>query len=601
MIIPALIDYYDLLEKDPESGIAPLGFSQQLVSFEIVLSLSGDTAEIRDARMPNDGKPRLRPLVVPGQSKPSGSGINPCLLWDNAQYMLGFKPDDPKPERTRTAFEAFRDKHLSLRDEIKDDAFASVCRFLKGWSPESVVELADKSEYLTRFGVFRMAGEDSYIHDRPAVIAWWRKQLEDSNDGGLSVPSLASGRKRPVARLHEPKIKNVRDAQSSGATIVSFNQDAFESYNKSQGANSPLATDEAFRYCTALNHLTGDDNRRVVIGDTTVVFWSESRSGFERHFLANLSDQASNEDTRTITEARNMLQAIGQGRPVGDIDPNARFFVLGLAPNAARLAIRFWITGSVRKFAERIEQHYADLEIRPMPDTPQLSIRRFVNETVHPKAGWPDEAAVSPLLAGSVLRSILTGLPYPRALLSSVVSRCHVEGLADKETRKDWRSAQHRRCAIIKACLVRNTRFASQSQLDRTKEIPVSLNQDHPDTAYQLGRLFAALEHIQSDALGSGINATIKDRYFGSASATPASIFPRLLRMHQHHVNKLEGGLKVVREKLVQEIIGKFDAFPAHLNLDSQGLFAIGYYHQRQSFFTKKSKESTPSNKPATS
>lgn len=600
MIIPALIDYYDLLENDPESGIAPLGFSQQLMSFEIVLSPNGDAAEIRDARLPNDGKPRLRPLVVPGQSKPSGSGINPCLLWDNAQYMLGFKPEDPKPERTRTAFEAFRDKHLSLRDEINDDAFAAVCRFLEDWSPDNATELADRTECLTRFGVFRIAGEEGYVHERPAVLDWWRTQLEDNDDADHSAPSLASGRSGPVARLHEPKIKNVRDAQSSGATIVSFNQDAFESYNKSQGANSPLGTDEAFKYCTALNHLTGDDKRRVVIGDTTVVFWSDARSGFENHFLANLSDQAAKEDARTIAEARNSLRAISQGRAIGDIDPNACFFVLGLAPNAARLAIRFWLTGTDREFADRIEQHYTDLELQPMPETPQLSIRRLVNETVHPKAGWPDETAVSPLIAGSVLRSILTGLPYPRAMLSSVVTRCRIEGLADEETRKDWRSAQHRRCAIIKACLTRNARSAGQSNSDTTKEIPVSLKEDHPDTAYQLGRLFAALEHSQSDALGSGINATIKDRYFGSASATPASVFPRLLRMHQHHMNKLDGGLKVVREKLVQEIIGRIDAFPAHLNLDGQGLFAIGYYHQRQSFFTKQSKISNRSNEPAT-
>lgn len=592
MIIPALIDYYNSLEKDPDSDIAPLGFSRQLVSFEVVLSEGGESAEIRDARLPGDGKLLLRSIVVPGQSKPSGSGINPCLLWDNAQYMLAFKPDDPKPDRTRQAFEAFRNRHLALRKEIDDDAFAAVCRFLEQWSPRHAAELKEKAEFLTRFGVFRVGGEEGYVHDRPPVCDWWLAQLQQAGDTReLEAPSFASGRVRPIARLHEPKIKNVRDAQSSGATLVSFNQDAFESYGKAQGANSPLGLDEAFKYCTALNRLTSDDRRRVVIGDTTVVFWSESRSGFENQFLAHLSDPAAKEDPQPLAEAKRTLSALSRGEPAGPIEPEDRFHVLGVAPNAARLAVRLWLFGTVRQFAERIEQHLEDLKLEPAPESPQLSVRRLVNETVHSKGGWPDESAVSPLLAGSVLRSILGGLPYPRALLASVVSRARVEGLADEQTRKDWRSAQHRRCAIIKACLIRNARAAGHLDTEQIKEIPVSLNEDHPHTSYQLGRLFAAMERIQTDALGSNMNSTIKDRYFGSASATPGAVFPRLLRMHQHHIDKLDGGLRVARETLIQEIVGKVETFPAHLNLEGQGLFAIGYYHQRQSFYTKKDEQ----------
>lgn len=591
MIIPALIDYYDRLQRDPDSDIAPFGFSRQLFSFEVVLSKGGANAEICDARLPGDDRPMLRPLVVPGQSKPSGSGMNPCLLWDNAQYMLAFKPDDPKPERTAQAFEAFRDKHITLGDEIDDDAFAAVCRFLSSWTPKRAEGLVEKAEFLSRFGVFRIAGEQGYVHERPAVLAWWQGQVAGPG-GEKEAPSLVNGRVGPVARLHEPKIKNIRDAQSSGATIVSFNQDSFESYGKSQGTNSPLGVEEAFKYCTALNRLTGDPKRRVVIGDTTVVFWTESQSGFEDHFLAHLTNRTGGEDTATLAETRGTLAAIARGRPIGEIDPETRFFVLGLAPNAARLSVRIWLAGTVREFAEKIERHYADLAMEPaFADDPQLSIRRLVNETVRPKGGWPDESAVSPLLSGAVLRSVLTGGPYPHALLSAVIDRARVEGLAAAETRTDWRAAQHRRCAIIRACLVRLARVKNP-QADMNEEVPVSLNESNPAPAYQLGRLFSALEKTQEDAL-PGLAATIKDRYFGSASSTPATVFPRLLRMHQHHIEKLEGGLKVIREKLIQEIVGRVDEFPHHLPLNGQGLFAIGYYHQRQAFFTKKNIQAT--------
>jgi CRISPR-associated protein Csd1 len=365
---------------------------------------------------------------------------------------------------------------------------------------------------------------------------------------------------------------------------VSFNQDAFESYGNEQGANSPIGIRDAFKYCTALNALTNDRDRCIHLGDTTIVFWAEQSSPFECSILpAFLTSGWGEEDSSTLSELRSTFQSLRQGRKVNDIDPSTPFYLLGLAPNAARLSVRFWITGTIAEFAERIDLHLADLELEPTPDDlADLSIRRLICETVPPRGGWADEGAITPLLAGSVLRAILTGGPYPQSLLCAVINRVRTEGMIDDDRRKDWRQAQHRRCAIIKACLQRNARIAGHE-----KEIPVSFNPERPEVAYQLGRLFAALEKAQEDAM-PGLNATIKDRYFGSASATPGVVFPRLCRMHQHHIEKLEGGLKVVREKLIQEIMGRLDTFPSHLSLDDQGLFAIGYYHQRQFFFTKK-------------
>ncbi len=599
MIIPALVKYYDQLEQDPESDIAPYGFSRQQISFEVLLSPDGSSYEINDIREVNEKRSVPRRVVVFGQAKPSGSGLNPCLLWDNAQYMLGFKSEDNKPDRTTKTFEAFRDKHLELQDEIDDPGFDAVCEFLKSWDQQCAQNLADRADVLTNFGIFRIQGETRFVHERPQVHQWWVAQVEESGKGNegmdAQLPNLITGEPRIIARLHEPKIKKIRDAQSSGATIVSFNQDAFESYGKEQGDNSPVGIKDAFKYCTALNTLTNDRARCIYLGDTTIVFWAEQSSPFECSILPAFMTGGGDEDSGTISELRSTFQSLRQGRKVNDIDPATPFYVLGLAPNAARLSIRFWITGTIADFAQRMDTHLSDLELEPPPknfDLADLSIRRLIGETVPPKSGWADEEAISPLLAGSVLRAILTGGPYPRSLLSAVINRVRTEGMVyGKDKRKDCQQAEYRRCAIIKACLQRNARIAGHE-----KEIPVLFNPERPEVAYQLGRLFAALEKVQEDAM-PGLNATIKDRYFGSASATPGVVFPRLTRMHQHHIEKLEGGLKVVREKLIQEIMGRLDTFPSHLSLDDQGLFAIGYYHQRQFFFTKK--EDRPTEEPA--
>jgi CRISPR-associated protein Csd1 len=238
------------------------------------------------------------------------------------------------------------------------------------------------------------------------------------------------------------------------------------------------------------------------------------------------------------------------------------FYILGLSPNASRLSVRFWLVGTVGDFAERLARHVSNLEMDgARPDDPPLIIRRLLFETAR------EPKDISPQLAGAMARAVLMGGPYPQLLLNALIRRIQAD-----------RRVNHPRAAAIKAFLVRN----------RNWEVPVSLDPDRQDPAYRLGRLFATLEKTQEDAL-PGLNATIKDRYFGAASATPATVFPRLMRLHHHHMGKIDSpGLRVNREKLVQSICEGLDAFPRHLPLDEQGLFYIGYYHQRQAFFQKK-------------
>ena len=408
-----------------------------------------------------------------------------------------------------------------------------------------------------------MQNQRSYLHDLQAVHAPCLQKAAAA-DGQC----LVTGKSATIARLHDIKIKGVNGAQSSGAAIVSFNLAAFESYEKSQSKNASVGEPAAFSYATALNYLLERQHRRrVQVGDTSVVFWAAQPSPAEDLFGFSLGGEAA-EDNNRARELEAALELIAQGEhPL--LRDGTPFYVLGLAPNASRLSVRFWYRDSVGAFLSHLQQHEQNLSIVRSPRDPaRLPLWLLLAQTAR------ESKEVSPLLGGALLRSILTATPYPESFLQALIRRNRAE-----------RDIRYPRAAAIKAVLIRNYQ----------QEITMSLNPDHPRPAYQLGRLFAALERNQENAL-RGINATVKDRFFGAASATPGTVFPRLIRMGQHHIAKLEGGYKVNAEKRVQAIMARIDAFPAHLDLVGQGLFSLGYYHQRQDFFTKKDKEPTQAN-----
>ncbi|RMH30256.1 MAG: type I-C CRISPR-associated protein Cas8c/Csd1, partial [Planctomycetota bacterium] len=342
----------------------------------------------------------------------------------------------------------------------------------------------------------------------------------------------------------------------------------FESYGKSQSYNAPVGEEEAFRYSTALNRLLADTERRARIGDATVVYWTAAPSPAEAFMGYALKEERA-EDPETGKRIQSFLSALRAGRSHEGLgDASVPFYVLGLSPNRSRLSVRFWCASTVGELAGRLGRHLRDLEIIGAREgDPPLVIGRIVRETGREPKDAP------PLLAGELARAVLTGAPYPAALLSAILRRLRAD-----------QTINHARAAALKAYLIRNLRL----------EVPVSLNKDHPSPAYQLGRLFAALEKTQEDAADGKLNRTVRDSYFGTATAAPASVFPRLLRLHQHHLSKLEHeGFRINREKEIQDIVSRIDRFPAFLALEDQGLFQIGYYHQRQAFFTKKD-EPTP-------
>jgi CRISPR-associated protein Csd1 len=571
-LLPALIAYYHRLEADPEQGVADFGFSREKIHLQAVLEPDGTLLALDDIRDRNEkGKPIPKLVVVPDGGGRSGSGLKPFFCWDNTGYALG-RDDKGRPERAAGMFAEFRKFHLAHRGELSDDeGFAALCRFLERWDPDRAQALPNWDEAAGQNVVFKLRGRTGYVHQSEAVRSAWLKSVAAQAEGGSNVRSISliSGEEDEIARLH-PQISGVAGANTTGAAIVSFNLAAFESYGKSQSYNAPVGVRDAFRYTTALNRLLGDAMHRTRIGDATVVFWSDRVEAADAEELfgsffadvIHLGEQA--EHAATVSRVRGFLLAAREGR-LGDLlnDPDAPFFILGLSPNASRLNVRYWLAGTVQQFAQRLASHLEQTEMTgARPEDPPLTIRRLLLETAR------EPKDVSPQLAGEVARTVLAGLPYPQALLGAVVRRVRADS-----------SMNHRRAAILKAYLIRNLE----------EEVPVSLNKDHPDEAYQIGRLFAAIEKTQEDATDSKLSSTIKDRFFGAAGATPATVFPRLLRLHQHHLNKLENaGLRISREKLIGEICGRIAIFPAHLALETQGLFYIGYYHQRQDFFTKR-------------
>lgn len=578
MILQALDAYYQRLAADPEQEIAPPGFSVQNIGFHVVINRDGSLHAIEAVEYDDKGKPKTQKMRVPGQAKPSGAGINPCLLWDNATYLLSAVPEKREPAWAAERFEKLREQHLAAEKEIDDPDFSAVCRFLEKWSPQQAVDHPALNPPPANFGVFKIRAQSGYIHERDKVQSWWRKRVEQAaapgDDAVLGVCSVTGASNVPLARLHEPKVKGVVGGQSSGGLLVSFNDSAYESFGKSQSYNAPVSEEAAFRYCTALNQLLADKSRRVIIGDATTVFWTEKPAPVIEQSWGIMIDKDRAEDDSQLKETGELLLRIRNGTAPSDAlgPPRTRFFMLGLSPNAARISVRYWFTDTLESLLVHLRDHLQDLAIIGLdPHAPPPMLRELLWETAREAKDIP------PLLAGALTQSLLTGQPYPESLFRAVLRRMRI----DRELRP-------RRAAILKACLNRFHRLRpDQSKLQ--EPLPMALDLNRNDVPYILGRLFAAYEKTQRDALGEKLNRTIKDSYLSSASASPSAVFPRLFRLSQHHLGKIEHiGQRIIREKLLGDLYSRIENFPNHLSHHEQGVFAIGYYHQTQAFYTRK-------------
>jgi CRISPR-associated protein Csd1 len=576
-ILASLNRAYDRLALRHE--VPSFGFSSEKISYVISLEADGLVAGMPiDWRDMSGKKPVARLMPVPGSNRTSG--IAPNFLWDKTAYVLGITSGEGK--RIREEHEAFKQFHFKHLAGTSDAGLIAFLGFLNQWTPEQFASQNWPNSMKDQNIIFMLESERHeriFLHDRPAAKLIWATLA--SEKARPEAICLISGEKAPVARLH-PKIKNVWGGQSSGGAIVSFNSDAYESYGHEQGDNAPVSEAAAFAYTTALNkYLEKDSGHRIQIGDASTVFWADASDAgtaqqAERTFFAMFNDV--DEEAEVRDHVKPILEAIRQGQPWQAFNPKlaegTRFYVLGLAPNAARLSIRFWFDNNFRELAKHYGRFVADMKIEPPDKDANIALWKYLRET----AVLGKSKNVPPNLAGEWMRAILFGTAYPLTLLNAVLMRLRADG-----------DVNARRISILKAILIRN--FNSE-------EAPVAFDPDNRNKGYLLGRLFALYEQVQSIALGRNVNATIKDKFYGAASAQPRKVFALLERGSANHLSKIGKqmpGYKVNLEKQLGEIMGHMtpadDPFPTAFSAEEQALFGLGYYHQRNEFFKSKTEE----------
>lgn len=574
-ILASLAKAYERIKDAP-----PFGYSAEKIGFVIGLNEDGSVATVVPRGEAKGRAKDIPPLLVPQPAKKSVN-ISPNFLWGNTSYVLGItSKEDKKPKRLADEHAAFVKYHLDALKQTEDIGLVALRHFLEHWTPEKFAKLHWPNELKDQNVVFALENErrdNVYLHDCTAARSLWEK-LNSSEEAATAI-CLISGKKAPIARLH-PSIKGVWGAQSSGASIVAFNQGSFASYEHEQGENAPIAEAAAFRYTTALNAFLAKGSRnRIQIGDASTVFWADASDiatceKAESAFVAMFEEV--NEEIET-GKVGDILERIRKGQPLEQVAPElsrgVRFHVLGLAPNAARLSIRFWFDNDFGVLARNYQRFVADMRIDPPPREVNPPLWRYLIET----AVLGKRENVPPNLAGEWVRSILMGTAYPQTLLSTVLMRIRADG-----------EVNALRVAILKALVVRNFK----------KEGPVSLDPENTNKGYLLGRLFAAYEQAQTAALGSKVNATIKDKFYGAASAQPRKVFALLEKGSANHLSKVgkrAPGFRVVLERTIGSIMEQMapgdEPFPASLSAQEQALFGLGYYHQRNDFFKPKKTE----------
>ena len=576
MILQALVSYYETLAARgelPQPGWAPVK-----VSYVLNLDDQGDitTVVCIKEEVTRGKKKALVPQIIqlPAPVKRT-VGVTANFLCDNSSYILGADKKG-KPKRSLECFQACKTLHETLLVSVEEPAARALLSFFDHWQPEKLTEHPafahqDMEDLLASANlIFRYRGR--YLHEIPAIRQAWQDYYNNSQDS-QQFPCLVTGKMAPVAQLH-PSIKGIYGAQSSGASLVSFNAPAFCSYDREQGLNAPTSQYAAFAYGAALNYLIATQNTRV--GDVTLLFWAESGEEAYADALKRFGFGGGDEDDQYKEEdLKGLMESLAEGADVEwdgtRIDPNMTFYILGISPNAARLSVRFFLRNSFGQFIRSVKAHYDRLEIVRSSFDPfdNIPVWRMLKETVNPNSREKKPAAD---MAGDTLRTILTNTPYPATLLNGVTLRIR----ADREMNRT-------RAAILKAYYLKN-----RNPFVPEEVLTVSLNQDSNHEAYVLGRLFSVLEAIQSDA-NPGINATIRDKYFSSASATPGVVFPTLVNLAQKHLRKLDEGKKIFYDKQLTELMSKLgETYPNRMNLPQQGAFQLGYYHQTQYRFTKK-------------
>lgn len=579
MILQALVEHYENLAE--QGKISQPGWCSAKVSYAIELGEDGSVKAVIPMKFETDaGKKKVfipSPMTVPEMVTRS-SGVSANFLCDNAKYILGIEQNGSSA-RILECFDAAKERHLAILGNVDSKMARAICLFFKNWNPEDAKKneaVCEHWDELNEGGNLIFCMGKNFAQDDALIKKAWEESLNGDEEETTGI-CLVTGKKDRIARIHRG-IKGVAGAQSSGAALVSFNAQSFESYGKEQSYNAPVGKYAEFAYTTALNYLLSQRDYKYQLGDSTVVFWSESgEKEYQDTFLLSIDPPQDNQE-----EIKKVFDSLKNNRWVDlndiNMNPEKKFYILCLAPNAARLSVRFFYQDSFGNILQNIAAHYERMNmIRPSFEKDEfLGVWRMLRETVNMKSN--DKKPVSNM-AAMVLQSILSNDRYPASLYTDVIMR----------TRAEQGNVTYGRAAIIKAYLIKNYKW-------KEGEKYMALNEACNEPAYILGRLFAVLEGVQKDA-NPDIKATIRDRYFNSACATPATVFPILLKLKNSHIRKLErdnGYKKRKHEDAITELIGKLDmtdsgkGMPSRLSLEEQGKFMLGYYHQTQKRYEKK-------------
>ncbi|MDP1545010.1 MAG: type I-C CRISPR-associated protein Cas8c/Csd1 [Anaerolineales bacterium] len=618
MILQALTRYYDILLNDDESEIAPPGYSSVGVSFALEISGKGELLNMlpifQNVVIGKKTFEKPQRMIVPEYAEPTVN-VAASLLCGKSDYVLGIsEKDDKKPAHSAKRFAEFCRLNKELLVQADCNSARAVVAFLDNHKPASARSHKSISPHLEeilkgRRIVFLFNGK--YVHEDKVILQVWDKHRMGKDS--VLGQCLVTGEISPIAIKHR-KIQGIKNGQMAGNPMVSFNERAYESYNrfKGQGLNSPISEKAEFAYTTALNYLLlpTNENKKFYIGDTTVVYWAESeKKEYAKAFMGLCEpemveveapaeeesklviNKKAEKRLKKVAEKVRRVQALDVKKILEDLkDENPRFYILGLAPNVARVSVRFFHSDPFDKIVEKIMKHYEDLEIdKEFEDQhTYLTIQDILRETMSKKASDPQ---ASPLMAGSVFRAILDNAPYPAALFNAIINRIRAD---QDDSKKFIKKINYERAAIIKAYLLR--KYRNQPQHPIQEVLVMSLNEQSAIPAYLLGRLFAVLEKVQKEAIPN-LTTTIKDQYFTSACASPKTVFPLLLRHSQHNISKAEYGY--ASDNRIEKIMNLLDVeknpFPSHLTLDEQGIFVLGYYHQRTAFYVKNSENSAES------
>lgn len=598
MILQALYDYY---QRKAEIH-APIGYEIEEIDFLIVLDETGKLIDIQNQR---EGK-RGRQYLVPKAVVRTGKKVLPNLLWDNFEYITGFSKDPKRINKAGEYNKAFIKKLNSLPYNIKENT--SISAILKFYDADFQSQFEKHPNFeeclkINGWMTFKIDGDLEIITTEEIIKKYQAEQFlsgvyeEEDIKNVREGACLITGEKTIIKRLHT-ELRLPGSDKNVKIVAIQENQ-GYDSYEKERGYNAPVSIEAEAKYSAALKHIIYSKTNKISVADTTVLFWAEKETkeiNPEEIFpwvIAMQKDDKDDPDAGT-NKIKKLFEAIQTGQISSE--RTNHFYVLGLAPNAARISVRFWKAPSLEDFGKNIKQHFEDFDIVRKDGESKYPPLNEILTSVSLETSKRDKSNfiyfrgkfydVLPQLAGQVVEAVLDNNLYPQSLMQQCIIRIRAESSKKDKNGKLIQNVSRTRAAILKACLNRKIRIQKLNQ----KEITMSLDPNNTNVAYRTGRLFATLEKIQEEA-NPGINATIRDRYYGAASSSPITVFPRLLSLKNSHLKKLKEGRKIYFEKLIGEIISEINSFPKNLSLNEQANFAIGYYHQRQDFFTKKSDE----------